>query len=290
VDILEPVDFPDYSLLDCGEGRRLDAFCGFVIDRPDQNADMKRSLSISEWKKKTHARFIENNSHSGTWEVFHAPPENWVIPFSSGNLKMKLRLDLGGFKNIGIFPEQAHNWNYIFSETLKRKKAAPRILNLFAYTGGASLAACAAGGDVYHVDSARKALNRGRENMVLSGLNNIHWVLEDALRFVERERKRKHLYQGVIMDPPAFGKGPKGEIWKFEQKFEQLIDNVSAIIDKEDHFIVVNTYSRSTHENEILRILNSSRLQKTISLTDLCIRSAKGALLPVGMYARSASD
>jgi 23S rRNA (cytosine1962-C5)-methyltransferase len=289
VDILEPGDFPEYSLLDCGDGRRLDSFCGYVIDRPDPHAEMKSSLSLAEWKARTHARFVETSSRSGRWEIFQPPPENWVIRFSSGNLDIRLRLDLGGFKNIGIFPEQALNWQFIFDQTMKRKSASPRILNLFAYTGGASLAACAAGGDVFHVDSARSALNRGRENMLLSGLDKIHWVLEDALKFVEREQKRKRSYQGVIMDPPAFGKGPKGELWKFEQGFENLAEAVKGILDEKDHFTVINTYSRSAEKDLIRKILNNSFLDRHTNPRELYIRSTEGNLLPVGIVARFAT-
>ncbi len=288
MDILEPGDFPEYSLLDCGGGRRLDSFCGYVIDRPDPHADMKSALSPAEWKTRAHARFVETSSRSGRWEVFKSPPENWVIGFSSGNMDIRLRLDLGGFKNIGIFPEQALNWQFIYEQTMKRKAASPRILNLFAYTGAASLAACAAGGDVFHVDSARSTLNRGRENMLLSGLDKIHWVLEDALKFVERERKRKRSYQGVIMDPPAFGKGPKGELWKFEHGFEQLVDAVNGIVDKKDHFLVINTYSRAAEKDSIHNTLNNKLLAHSFDLGDLYIRSEEGSLLPVGIYARSA--
>lgn len=287
MDILEPNDFPEYRLIDCGDGRRLDSFCGYVIDRPDPHADMRRSLSSAEWDQKTHARFIEKSSRSGSWKVFQPPPENWVIRYTSGNLDMRFRLDLGGFKNIGIFPEQALNWRFIYDQTLKRKSASPRILNLFAYTGGASLAACAAGADVFHVDSARSVINRGRENMLLSGLDKIHWVLEDALKFVERERKREHLYQGVIMDPPAFGKGPKGELWKFDQGFDHLVGAVKGVIDENDHFAVINTYSRSAEKGLIRNILNDSNLIRSADPQELFIRSTEGNLLPVGMYARS---
>lgn len=157
-------------------------------------------------------------------------------------MKLVFRLGLTSFKHVGIFPEQAGNWDYIY-DTISVMPKQSKVLNLFAYTGGASLAAKAAGADVTHVDSVKQVLTWSRENMELSGLTDIRWVLEDALKFVKREAKREKVYQGIILDPPAYGRGPDGEKWILEDSIADLLEACSQIIDKKHFFCVLNLYS-----------------------------------------------
>ena len=159
-----------------------------------------------------------------------------------------MRLGLTSFKHVGVFPEQAPNWDFIYSQTSRLAERfkggeAPKVLNLFAYTGAASLAAKAAGADVTHLDSVRQVVSWARNNMELSGLDNVRWVVEDAMKFVKREAKRGKRYNGIILDPPAYGHGPNGETWKLDELLYELLSGVAAILEPKDAFMVLNLYS-----------------------------------------------
>jgi 23S rRNA (cytosine1962-C5)-methyltransferase len=195
-----------------------------------------------------------DGNEKGEWVLAPKMPQQWLIDYSytpvgarrTLPLQIRFRLGLTSFKHVGIFPEQAENWNFIYDTIVGALHATPqppKILNLFAYTGGASLAAKAAGADVTHVDSVKQVLNWSRENMEASNLDNIRWVLEDALKFVKREAKRGKLYQGIILDPPAYGRGPEGEKWILEDSIAELMQACSQILDEKSGFCVLNLYS-----------------------------------------------
>lgn len=252
-----PQKWSDYELIDSGEFEKLERFGKYFIIRPEPKALWSRQLSEREWMTMAHTRFTtgagfgkSGKEDSGTWHQLKKMPEQWIISYKKGGLDFNLRLGLTAFKHVGVFPEQAPNWDYIYKETLdiaKKNKAAgmapPKVLNLFAYTGAASLAAKCAGADVTHLDSVRQVVTWARTNMELSNLDNVRWVIEDALKFVIREAKRGNRYQGIIMDPPAYGHGPEGEKWKLDELLYDMMCEISRIMAFKDSYLVLNLYS-----------------------------------------------
>ena len=229
-----------YSLIDFGNGEKLERFGEVVLIRPEPLARNRPLRDLDWWLQQAHARFNQTSATSGTWESLKEHPNSWAVryPLSEGAFAFQLKLTK--FKHVGLFPEQASNWNFI--QTSCKKLQTPKVLNLFAYTGGASLAAKAAGADVIHVDSIRQVIDWSNENQQLSELQGIRWVVEDALKFIHRESKRGRKYHGIIMDPPAWGRGPKGEKWKLEPKLDDLLAAAGDIL-LPDGFAVINTYS-----------------------------------------------
>lgn len=249
--LLTPQNWSQYKLIDSGDYEKLEQFGSYILRRPEPQAVWRKHLSEKDWEKQTDARFkkekgksLSEGNEKGEWILKPKMPQQWFVDYSYKQMNIRFRLGLTAFKHVGIFPEQAENWNFIF-DTLSDKSFSeqPKVLNLFAYTGGASLAAKAAGADVSHVDSVKPVLNWSRENMEASGLNNIRWVLEDALKFVKREMKRGKIYQGIILDPPAYGRGPDGEKWILEDHIAELMDGCSHILDEQNSFCVLNLYS-----------------------------------------------
>lgn len=246
-----PEKWADYELLDSGDFEKLERFGKYILIRPEPKALWEKSLSDREWNNLAHTKFSQGagfgksgKEDAGTWNLLKKMPERWMIDY--GKPKFTLRMGLTSFKHVGVFPEQAPNWNYIYSEVLRIKKegvSEPKILNLFAYTGAASLAARAAGAQVTHLDSVKQVVTWARDNMELSGLDNIRWVIEDALKFVKREVKRGNRYNGLILDPPAYGHGPDGEKWKLDELLFDLLKGCREILEPEKSFMVLNLYS-----------------------------------------------
>ncbi|MDR2682267.1 MAG: class I SAM-dependent methyltransferase [Dysgonamonadaceae bacterium] len=252
--LLTPASFPGYELLDTGDYEKLERFGPCILRRPEPQAVWRKALPEEDWTNRTSAWFKKGNgktgeegNEKGEWILPPGMPEQWPVDYSYASLHIRFRLGLTAFKHVGIFPEQAVNWNYIYDAVrgmaTQSRSESPRVLNLFAYTGGASLAAKAAGADVTHVDSVRQVLNWSHENMELSGLNDIRWVCEDALKFVRREAKREKRYQGLILDPPAYGRGPAGEKWILEDHIAELLEACSRLLDETAGFCVLNLYS-----------------------------------------------
>jgi 23S rRNA (cytosine1962-C5)-methyltransferase len=248
--LLLPHDWQDYQLIDCGDYEKLERFGPYILRRPEPQAVWRKTLTEKDWKLQTNAYFkkekgknASEGNEKGEWILQSGMPQQWFISYIYKEMKLRFRLGLTAFKHVGIFPEQAENWNYIYNSVRLLAAKQPRVLNLFAYTGGASLAAKAAGADVTHVDSVKQVLNWSRENMEASALDNIRWVCEDALKFVKREAKREKQYQGIILDPPAYGRGPDGEKWMLEDNITELMDACGQISDKNDFFCVLNLYS-----------------------------------------------
>ncbi|CAN5474476.1 class I SAM-dependent methyltransferase [soil metagenome] len=243
--LLSPENWKTYRLIDTGNFEKLEKFGDYILSRPEPQAVWDKSLTEEKWHNLASAFFKKekNNPEKGQWELKPSMQERWYMPYQHNSLKLKFKLALSSFKHVGIFPEQAVNWDYIFEKTAGFKHPHPRVLNLFAYTGGASLAAKAAGADVVHVDSVKAVVSWARENMEASNLDNIRWVIEDALKFVKREVKRGSIYQGMILDPPAYGRGPAGEKWLLEENINELLKLCSQLMDKEEHFFILNLYS-----------------------------------------------
>jgi 23S rRNA (cytosine1962-C5)-methyltransferase len=247
--LLTPQSWTDYELIDCGDYEKLERFGKYILRRPEPQAVWRKALPEKDWEQQTDAWFKKEKGKSssegnekGEWILKPKMPRQWFISYAYKTMSLKFRLGLTAFKHVGIFPEQAGNWNYIY-DAINSSLCKPKVLNLFAYTGGASLAAGAAGADVTHVDSVRQVLSWSRENMEASGVDNIRWVCEDALKFVKREAKRGKKYQGIILDPPAYGRGPEGEKWILEDHIAELMDTCSQISDENKAFCVLNLYS-----------------------------------------------
>lgn len=254
-----PTAWRDYEIIDSGNFEKLERFGDFILCRPEPKALWDKSLSEGEWNSAMNMKFIPGagfgkagKEDSGSWKMLRRMPEQWTVRYKKRLLEefkpldMTLRLGLTSFKHVGLFPEQAPNWDFIYRQTsalVDKFAKEPKVLNLFAYTGAASLAAKAAGADVTHLDSVRQVVSWARNNMELSGLDNVRWVVEDALKFVRREAKRGNRYNGIILDPPAYGHGPNGETWKLDELLYDLLTSVAAILEPKDSFMVLNLYS-----------------------------------------------
>jgi 23S rRNA (cytosine1962-C5)-methyltransferase len=278
----------DYELLDSGEGEKLERYGDFIISRPDPQALWRKGLSNSEWQKSS-ADFSRDET-KGKWIFKKELPEKWPIELYG----LKFWVKLSPFKHTGVFPEQVSNWNWIeekISGELAQNKRKISVLNLFGYTGGATLAASKAGAEVCHVDGSRASISWARENSELSGLgkNPIRWILEDARTFVQRELRRGNKYDAIIMDPPAFGHGPKKEVWKIEDDLIRLVKDCTNLLSDFPLFFIINGYSSGysaiAYENILKGILE--KFGGEIEKGELAIEeSQKGRLLPAGIFGR----
>ncbi len=228
-----------YELIDTGDGERLERWGKYVFVRPDPQVLWPRLKNSRLWQK-PHARYFRSSQGGGRWEKYRAFPEKWSITYK--NLSFYIRPT--DFKHMGIFPEQAVNWHWI-EKKIRSAKSPPRVLNLFAYTGGATLAAAAAGAEVCHVDSAKGMVRWAGDNLQLSGLGdrNVRFIVDDVMKFVTRESRRGKTYDGIIMDPPSYGRGTKGETWKIEKFLLELIKQCMKILSVEPLFLLINSYT-----------------------------------------------
>jgi 23S rRNA (cytosine1962-C5)-methyltransferase len=230
----------DYELLDSGKGRKLERFGKVVTIRPEIHANGPTKLSLDTWQEMAAATFTESRSGKGTWINHRTLPKNWHVQYKTSRGLVTFALEQTKFKHVGLFPEQATNWEFIAKRLAHTPDAS--MLNLFAYTGAASVVARSVGAEVTHVDSIRQVVSWSKKNMELSGLSDIRWIVEDALKFAHRAIKRCAKYDGLVMDPPTFGLGPKGERWKIEDKLGELLNCASQLI-KPNGFLILNTYS-----------------------------------------------
>lgn len=288
IQLLSPQGFSDYELLDCGDFEKLERFGGVILIRPEPQAVWSKGLPESEWTKLHHIRFKGRSATSGEWVKKNVKTaDRWHINYKNSDIEIKFRLALTSFKHLGIFPEQAVNWDYISKSIKSFKNPEPKILNLFAYTGGASLAARAAKADTTHVDSIKQVVTWANENQVLSGLENIRWVVEDALKFVKRELKRGNKYNGIILDPPAYGHGPNGEKWKLEDNIQEMMRDVVQLLDEEEHFLILNTYSMGFSSVIVENLIRSSFPKvQNLETGELYLQATSGYKLPLGVFGK----
>jgi 23S rRNA (cytosine1962-C5)-methyltransferase len=274
----------NYNLIDAGDGEKLERFGSVVVRRPEITAIWPKSLSENDWRKESHATFVHRDSKSGIWQTSKDFKPNWQLAYTLNGQKLVFNLKLTAFKHVGVFPEQAANWEFIAAQIQNKPKA--KILNLFAYTGGASLAACASGADVTHVDSIRPVVNWASENMESSKLKNIRWTVEDALTFVKREAKRGNLYDGIIMDPPSYGNGggKNPTKWKLEDQLNDLLSEASKILSPQG-FLVLNTYSGLSNSTLETLITIWFRFEK-VAVGDLVLHSDTHQVLSTGSCLR----
>jgi 23S rRNA (cytosine1962-C5)-methyltransferase len=240
---LEPVRWPsDYCLIDSGDGKKLERFGSWTLIRPEPQALWSPNLPTSEWNRLADGEYLPQGSHNGRWLPRNPRlPANWTVGYRSDRLNLRFRLALTAFKHVGLFPEQAANWEFIAAQC--RLVRSPQVLNLFAYTGGASLAAAQAGAQVVHLDAVRQVVGWAKANAELNGLDQLRWLVDDALKFVRRETRRNRHYTGILLDPPAYGHGPGGERWVLEEHLPELVGLLGPLLDPAGHFVVLNSYS-----------------------------------------------
>lgn len=290
----------DYELLDSGNGEKLERFGSYVLWRPEPKALWDKTLSEEKWRSLAHTRFKPGagfakagKEDSGTWERLHPMEDSWCIKYLlSRDRHMTLRLGLTSFKHVGVFPEQATNWEWIYDRTRAVQSVSPtapvpRVLNLFAYTGAASIAALSGGAEVTHLDSVRQVVTWARRNMELTGIDGIRWIVEDAMKFVKREARRGNRYQGIILDPPAYGHGPDGERWKLDECLFEMLRVVNSILAGENSFLVFNLYS-----NGYSAFLAETLVREafggggSLECGELALRDSFGKALPLSVFAR----
>lgn len=292
--LLTPDKFTDYELIDCGEFEKLERFGKYITIRPEPQAVWSRRLSLKDWENRAHVRFVPKSSSAGSWKKLKEMPDQWRVRYAfNSQQELVFRLGLTSFKHVGIFPEQATNWEFIYNQIqrIKQNVEQPRVLNLFAYTGGASIAARCAGADITHLDSIKQVVTWAKENMELSGLDGIRWLVEDALTYVKREVKRGKKYHGIILDPPAYGHGPNGESWKLEDMISEMMKGVAAILEPDNSFLVLNTYSLGFSSLIIRNLLEEhfpGRKEQT-GYGEIFLQATSGVVLPLGVVGRISS-
>lgn len=268
---LTTTGWKDYELIDTGDGYRLERFGEYILSRPDPQIIWKKSQPQTTWQK-ADAFFQRTTADRGQWIKKNPKlPEKWSISYNNLTFLIKL----SPFKHTGVFPEQHLQWDFIEKQLQKPHASQPNILNLFAYTGIASLAAAAHGAKVTHVDASKPTITWGRENQALSQLENapIRWIMDDCIKFVQREIKRGVTYDGIIMDPPAFGHGPTGEIWKFNEQFPKLLELCIQLLSSNPLFLIVNAYAISSSSLMLQNVLEDylHDLQGTIEVGELVL-------------------
>jgi 23S rRNA (cytosine1962-C5)-methyltransferase len=296
---IEPA-LADYELIDSGNGAKLERFGDRVVARPEPQALWLPTLPADEWTQLADATFTRSGGGANTtgdergqWSLKPGTPERWTMTHSRGGMTLRMRLALTGFKHVGVFPEQAANWDFIHDTILALKSeengGAPKVLNLFAYTGGATLAARSAGAEVTHVDSIRQTVTWARDNAALSGFSEgIRWIVDDAPKFAAREVRRGNLYDGIILDPPAYGRGPDGEKWVLEQGLDRMLELCAALL-KPRGFLVLNLYSMGLSAL-VARTAVHSRFDTVgeEQFGELFLSDRANKQLPLGVYYRFA--
>uniref|UniRef100_UPI004057A4DD class I SAM-dependent methyltransferase n=1 Tax=Agathobacter sp. TaxID=2021311 RepID=UPI004057A4DD len=277
-------DWKDYEVIDCSSGEKLERWGKFILLRPDPQVIWDTPKKNKNWKK-LNGHYHRSKKGGGEWEFFDLP-QQWQIHYKS----LTFHLKPFSFKHTGLFPEQAINWDW-FSEKIKGANRPIKVLNLFAYTGGATLAAAAAGASVTHVDASKGMVTWAKENAVSSGLSDapIRWIVDDCVKFVEREIRRGNHYDAIIMDPPSYGRGPKGEIWKIEEAVYPLIKLCAELLTDKPLFFLVNSYTTGL-QPAVLHYMISTALSKydgTVTADEIGLPvSETGLVLPCGASGR----
>lgn len=289
---LSPV-LSDYELLDSGDFEKLERFGRYVTRRPEPQAIWHRSLTEEEWRRRADAAFLRDarSDERGVWRLKPQTPDRWTVGYDHAGMHLRMRMGLTSFKHVGIFPEQAANWNFIYDNCMRMRaeERTPKVLNLFAYTGGATLAARAAGADTTHVDSVKQVVTWARENMEQSGLEGVRWIVEDALKFVQREVRRGNRYNGIILDPPAYGRGANGEKWILEDNIGEMLECCARLLEPRGAFLVLNLYSMglsATLASTAVRQAFGTPFEEQFG--ELCFDDRAGKRLPLGTYCRFA--
>ena len=284
-------NWKDYELIDASDGERLERWGKYILVRPDPQIIWKDAARSALWNK-ADGIYRRSASGGGGW-VKQKTPESWDISYE--HLGLKFRLKPMGFKHTGLFPEQAANWDW-FSGLIKNAQRPVKVLNLFAYTGGATVAAAKAGAQVVHVDASKGMVAMAKENALLSGLETapIRYIVDDCKKFVEREIRRGNKYDGIIMDPPSYGRGPSGEVWKLEDSIDEFVGLVSKVLSDEPLFFLINSYTTGLSPLTMSYILDlkvRKRYGGRIESGELGLRvTESGSPLPCGASSRWTAD
>ena len=286
--LLTADQWKDYACLDAGDGEKLEKWKNIVLRRPDPQAIWPVKYD-SQWKN-PDAVYHRSNKGGGQWEYRTQLPQEWTIDYKN----LTFKVSPTGFKHTGIFPEQAVNWDWMMDLISAHKNENIRILNLFAYTGGATMACSAAGAaEVVHVDASKGMVQWAKENRDLSHLENnkIRFIVDDCMKFVEREKRRGHTYHGILMDPPSYGRGPNGEMWKFEKEITDLIHAALEILDDHALFFLINSYTTGFSSIVLDDLMKTMILPDhpdgKVTTGEIAIPLQKrDLLLPCGIYGR----
>lgn len=282
-------NWKDYEVIDCSKGEKLERWGDYLLVRPDPQVIWDTPKTERGWRK-MNGHYHRSAKGGGEWEFFDLP-QQWTIHYG----KLTFNLKPFSFKHTGLFPEQAANWEWMTAAIRERKAAGRqvRILNLFGYTGGATCACAAAGAEVCHVDASKGMVTRARENVALCGLTNakVRYLVDDAFKFVSREVRRGNRYDGIIMDPPSYGRGPGGEVWKLEDSLYGFVEEAAGLLSEEPLFFLLNSYTTGLSAmvtGNILELTVAKDRQGAVDAGDLCIpvTSNPRIVLPCGSYAR----
>lgn len=284
-------NWKDYEVLDCSNGEKLERWGDYILVRPDPQVIWDTPKTLKGWKK-MNGHYHRSSRGGGEWEFFNLP-EQWTINYKS----LTFNLKPFSFKHTGLFPEQATNWDW-FSDLISKEKSKRgndnpvKVLNLFAYTGGATLAAAAAGANVTHVDASKGMVNWAKENAVSSGLKDapIRWLVDDCVKFVEREIRRGNKYDAIIMDPPSYGRGPKGEIWKIEDSIHSFVKLCTQILSDKPLFFLINSYTTGLAPSVLTYMIEievSKKFGGHVEAQEIGLPvSSNGLVLPCGASGR----
>ncbi|MDO4837742.1 MAG: class I SAM-dependent methyltransferase [Clostridia bacterium] len=275
----------DYEVLDTGDGEKLERWGNVILRRPDPQTIWPKA-DPALWKQ-AQAHYHRSEKGGGEWEFLQKLPEKWVVHFD--DLSFWVRPT--GFKHTGLFPEQAANWQWMGNLIRQSGRRDVKILNLFGYTGGATLACVAAGAHVTHVDAAKGMVQWAKENRELSKLpeTSCRWIVEDALHFVQREIRRGNHYDGVLMDPPSYGRGPSGEVWKLENELYGLVDTCARVLSDQPLFYLINSYTTGFQASVLSNMLGkcvTPRFGGKVDSQELCLPVTTGGVLPCGASGR----
>ncbi|MDP2892437.1 MAG: class I SAM-dependent methyltransferase [Bacillota bacterium] len=279
---MKTANWRDFEILDAGDGEKLERWGGYILARPDPQAIWPKR-DKKAWEN-AHASYQRSPDGGGAWEFHKQLPERWEIGYG----KLRFIVKPTGFKHMGLFPEQAVNWEYLMS-AVKKSGGRARVLNLFAYTGGATAACALAGAEVVHVDAAKGMVAWAKDNLAKSGLQNapVRYLVDDVLKFVQREKRRGNAYEGIIMDPPSFGRGPGGQVWHLEEGLYPLVEECAGLLSSSPVFFLLNSYTAGLAPGVLETILSMAVRSRLGGYVDsyelgLPIRSMEGAKLPCG--------
>lgn len=283
-----PKNWTDYQLLDCGDNRKLEYFGNVLCDRPEPSAYWNKMIAAKKWEEASLI-FQEKKGQTGQWKIKKDPPVNWKMEYPMPHKNLYFHLEKTGFKHIGIFPEQAVNWDYIYKhcQRILANGKVPKVLNLFAYTGAASIVAKSAGAEVTHVDSIKQVVNWANKNAQLNNEKDIRWIVEDAQKFVKRALKKGEKYNGIILDPPSFGHGPNTTKWKLDKDLAGMLEMTVKLLDRKDSFFVLNTYSPQLKMEDLQLLLKQlPGFPKSYESKILGIKCKSEKFLPLGNLVR----
>ncbi|MEE3428501.1 MAG: class I SAM-dependent methyltransferase [Ruminococcus sp.] len=275
-------NWKDYELIDCSDGERLERWGNIILIRPDPQIIWSSGKKNPLWRN-AHARYHRSNKGGGSWEMYKRVPDSWSVKYRN----LKFNVKPMGFKHTGVFPEQAVNWDWVY-DRIKSENRPLNILNLFGYTGCATLMCMDAGAKVCHVDASKGMVNWAKENAQISKIADrpVRWLVDDCVKFVQREIRRGHKYDGIIMDPPSYGRGPNGEVWKIEEKLYSFMELCMQVLSDDPSFLILNSYTTGLSPavmEYLLNVMLKSRYGGKVSSDEIGLKvTESGMCLPCG--------